>query len=89
MTVYNINLHDVFIVFQCSEICGGGVKERKVVCQPFDGTRELLDEEKCMEPKPLSTISCNEQSCKSQPVYVTIAWNFGEWSKVIKHFCYS
>lgn len=58
------------------------MKERKVVCQPFDGTRELFDEEMCVEPKPLSSIACNEQSCKSQSAYVTNVWNFGEWSKV-------
>lgn len=63
-------------------MCGGGIKERKVVCQPFDGTRELFDEEMCVEPKPSSSIPCNEHPCKSQPSYVTIAWNFGEWSKV-------
>jgi len=74
--------------FQCSEVCGGGIKERKVVCQPFDGTRELSDEEMCVEPKPLSSIPCNEHPCKSQPSYVTIAWNFGEWSKVKNHLNY-
>lgn len=70
------------IRLQCSEVCGGGVKERKVVCQSSDGTRELFDEEICSESKPLSSIPCNEQPCKSQPKYVTIVWNFGEWSKV-------
>lgn len=66
---------------ECSEVCGGGIKERKVVCQPFDGTRELFDEEMCVEPKPSTSIPCNEQPCKSRPSYVTITWNFGEWSK--------
>lgn len=67
-----------FLGFQCSEACGGGVKERKVVCQPFDGTREALDEEMCAELKPRSSIPCNQQSCKRQ----TTVWNSGEWSKV-------
>lgn len=63
-------------------MCGGGIKERKVVCQPFDGTRELFDEEMCVDHKPSSSVPCNEHPCKTQPSYVTIAWNFGEWSKV-------
>ncbi|XP_025423198.1 A disintegrin and metalloproteinase with thrombospondin motifs 9-like isoform X2 [Sipha flava] len=68
---------------ECSEVCGGGVKERKVVCQPFDGPRKLLDEEMCVEHKPASSMSCNEQPCNNgqQPAYITLVWNFGEWSK--------
>lgn len=72
----------LYRVFQCSEVCGGGIKERKVVCQSFDGTRELFGEESCAEAKPISSVSCNEQPCKVQPKYVTIVWNYGEWSKV-------
>lgn len=79
-----------FVVrFQCSELCGGGVQERKVVCQSFEETKELFGDEICAEPKPLTSIPCNEQSCRGQPKYVTIVWNFGEWSKVKSHSDFS
>lgn len=69
-------------------MCGGGVKERKVVCQPFDGIKELVDEEMCVESKPPSSSPCNEQPCKGQPAYSKI-WNFGEWSKVKRRLRFS
>ncbi|XP_071745117.1 A disintegrin and metalloproteinase with thrombospondin motifs 9 isoform X2 [Lepeophtheirus salmonis] len=58
---------------QCSQTCGGGFKNRIVVCQDYTGNpSSLCDETK----KPPEIVSCNSEPCPK--------WNFGGWAKCNK-----
>ena len=59
-------------MFQCSATCGGGHKQRQVLCQD----REGVEDDRCEHAdRPGQVDSCNQEPCP--------AWNFGEWGKVI------
>lgn len=45
----------------CSVTCGGGTQTRAVTCQ--DQTGKVLPEASCKQTKPITTQSCNPQTC--------------------------
>ena len=61
----------LLVLYQCSATCGGGHKQRQVVCQD----REGVEDDRCHQAdRPGQEDSCNQEPCP--------AWNFGEWGKV-------
>ena len=59
----------------CSQTCGGGVKERQVECFDEEGMKTSKD--LCHDqPQPSIKDSCNQEPCP--------AWNFGQWTKCDK-----
>ena len=57
--------------FQCSRTCGGGVRNRVVVCHDNVGDLSRLCD---MTKMPPTEISCNSEPCPR--------WNFGAWAEV-------
>jgi len=48
---------------KCSKTCGGGTKNRKIVCLS-KSTGQVIDNKSCdIKTKPSSTQACNEQDC--------------------------
>ncbi|XP_021700693.1 ADAMTS-like protein 1 isoform X1 [Aedes aegypti] len=57
----------------CSKSCGGGIRERVVVCaEESNGAKNKVPDEACRGVRPKSQETCNVQEC---PKWVT-----GEWS---------
>lgn len=53
------------LYLQCSESCGGGVRERMVVC--FDLDYNTYPEDHCgLESKPAAMEACNYQPCPEE-----------------------
>ncbi|XP_055594208.1 protein madd-4 isoform X2 [Uranotaenia lowii] len=57
----------------CSKACGGGVRERVVVCaEESNGAKNKVPDEACRGVRPKSQETCNVQECPK--------WVSGEWS---------
>ena len=50
---------------ECSELCGGGTRYRKVVCKRLDGV--VVDDSECIDEKPARMETCNRQACSPPP----------------------
>ncbi|XP_058819345.1 protein madd-4 isoform X1 [Topomyia yanbarensis] len=57
----------------CSKSCGGGIRERVVVCaEESNGAKNKVPDEACRGVRPKSQEACNAQECPK--------WISGEWS---------
>ena len=57
----------------CSEVCGGGIQNRIVACEHYEGA--IVDDSNCSySPKPAESQACNTNPC-------TYEWLTGAWSK--------
>lgn len=56
----------------CSQTCGGGTYSRSVTCQ--NGLDVIVDDSYCTGAKPVTTDTCNSQSCD-----YSYTWTNGSW----------
>ncbi|XP_052864156.1 protein madd-4 [Anopheles cruzii] len=57
----------------CSKMCGGGIRERVVVCaEESNGSKNKVPDEACRGVRPKNQEPCNVQECPK--------WIVGEWS---------
>ncbi|MGE0371659.1 MAG: thrombospondin type-1 domain-containing protein [Gammaproteobacteria bacterium] len=56
----------------CSATCGGGTRERAVICKRNDGT--IVADANCPNPKPATVEACNTQACSTSG-----PWTVGPW----------
>lgn len=61
----------------CSATCGGGDRNRSVICKYKDGTTATDD--KCSTPKPTTQEACNTNTCPK-----TYTWQWTDWSACSK-----
>lgn len=57
----------------CSQVCGGGQRDRSVQCQHNDGSNAA--DNRCPSPKPSTTESCNTTACPSGYYWRVTPWS--------------
>lgn len=61
----------------CSKVCGGGVRERIVVCaEESNGARHRVPDEACSGTRPKVQEFCNSHEC---PRWQTTEWSGVSW----------
>ena len=65
----------LYFFIKCSRVCGGGKRQRKLMCVEKNMMNEV-DSDKCIQVvKPAEQEGCNEWPCSD--------WTTGSWSEVM------